>query len=265
MTKAQLAAKQPLKTHTMQPKRPFHVPRSIKAQMVERYIFNFRMKPEDLEKHLPAPFLKPQVKNGWSMMSFCILNLDKITLPPLPAILRFKTLSCAYRAGIIDHSNGAPEPSVWITDRNSNLRIIDLLSPLIIRDGVPRIDAAIGHDRAKGVVHTQFSFMDGQHYFSAEAKVAEDTYNLDSEVFDNVDEFAQFIKAGVSSYTPSSRKNHLASVDLYKEDVKYEALDARIEFSWLQGEWKNEEMIFDSAVKATGSSYKWTYRGLVKI
>jgi hypothetical protein len=105
--------------------------------------------------------------------------------------------------------------------------------------------------------------MDGQHYFSAEAKLAEDTNKLDSEVFNNVDEFAQFIKAGVSSYTPSSKDNYLASVDLEKEDVKYEALNARIEFSWLKEEWENSDMIFDSAVKATGSIYKWTYRGLI--
>ena len=247
----------------MKPKRKFYIPRSIKAKMVERYIFNFRMKPEALERHLPTDYLKPQVINGWSVMSFCILNLDRITIPPIPPIFRLKTLSCAYRAGITDHSKENPEPSVWITERNSNLRIIQWLAPALIKDGIPRIDAAIGHDKKKKVVHSQFSFIDGQHYFSAEAKVAEDTYKLNSEVFNNVDEFAEFIKAGVSSYTPSSKNNYLASVDLKKEDAKYEALDARIEFSWLKEEWKNSDMIFDSAVKATGSIYKWTYRGLI--
>jgi len=231
--------------------------------MEERYIFNFRMKPEDLEKHLPASYLKPQVVNGWSVMSFCILNLDNITITPIPPIFRFKTLSCAYRAGITDHSKGKPEPSVWITERNSNLRIIQWLAPALMRDGIPRIDAAIGHDNKRKLVHTQFSFMDGQHYFSAEAKVADDTFTLNSEVFDNVDQFAEFIKAGVSSYTPSTKRGYLASVDLEKEDVTYEALDARIEFSWLKERWSDTEMIFDSAVKATGSLYKWTYRGLV--
>lgn len=247
----------------MTKKRHFHIPRSINAKMIERYIFNFRMKPEALEKHLPVDYLKPQVLNGWSLMSFCILNLDKVMVSPIPPIFRFKTLTCAYRAGIIDHSKENPEPSVWITDRNSNLRIIKFISPLIIKDEIPRINAAIGHDKEKEIIHTQFSFMDGQHYFSAQAKLAKDTYNLKSEVFANVDEFAKFIKGGVSSYTPSSNKNKLAVVDLYKEDVKYEALDANIEFSWLHESWKDTDMIFDSAIKATGSTYKWTYRGLI--
>ena len=247
----------------MSKKSHFHIPRSIKARMVERYIFNFRMKPEALQRHLPVDYLKPQVLNGWSLMSFCILNLDRVTVSPIPNIFNFKTLTCAYRAGIIDHSKETPEPSVWITDRNSNLRTVKFLSPLIIRDTIPRIDAAIGHDTSREIVHTQFSFMDGQHYFSAQAKLAEDTFNVQSEVFSNVDEFATFIKGGVSSYTPSSNKKRLAMVDLYKEDVMYEALDATIEFSWLHENWKDAEMIFDSAIKATGSTYKWTYRGLV--
>ncbi len=135
---------------------------------------------------------------------------------------------------------------------------------MIFRDKVPRIHAAVGHDKVRGAIHTQFSFMDGQHYFSAEAKLAQDKFTLNSEVFDNVDEFAAFIKAGVSSYTPSSKKDFLASVDLVKEDVTYEALDARIEFSWLQENWRDTDMIYDSAVKATGSMYKWTYRGLLE-
>lgn len=244
-------------------KKPFYIPRSIVANMQERYIFNFRMRPEELQKHLPVTFLKPQVVNGWSMMSFCILKLDKITLSPIPPIIPVRALTCAYRAGIIDHSKPTPEPSVWVTDRNSNLRAIKAISPFIIRDGIPRIDAAVGHESPKGGIHTQFSFMNGEHYFSAEAKVADDAHTLKSEVFKNVDEFSDFIKAGVSSYTPSSRKNYLASVDLRKEDVKYEALDATIEFSWLHDRWRDTEMIFDCAVKASGAKYKWTYRGLV--
>jgi hypothetical protein len=211
------------------------------------------MKPEQLNRHINVDFLKPQVINGWSMMSFCVLNLDKIMLAPFPPIIRIKALTCAYRAAVVDHSKSEPEPSVWITDRDSNLRMIKLFSPLIIRDKIPRIDAAIGHDKKRGSTHIQFSFMNGDHYFSAEIKPAKDPHTLHSEVFKNVDEFSTFIKAGVSSYTPSS-----------KEDIQYQAMDARIEFSWLKENWKDAPMIFDSAVKATGANYKWTYRGLVK-
>ena len=241
-------------------KKGFHVKRTINAKMVERFIFNFRMKPEVLERHLPTTLLKPQVVNGWSFMSFCILKLEKLQLGFLPPFSPFNCLSCAYRAGIIDHSKNPPEPSVWITDRNSNHKLIKLLAPAIMRDKVPMIEAAIGH--AGEMIHTQFSFKDGQHYFSAQSKIADDPFLMDSVAFKNVDEFAAFIKGGVSSYTPSNRPDALAAVDLYKDDVVYEALDAKIEFSWLHENWKDADIEFDSAVRATGSTYKWVYRGL---
>ena len=61
--------------------------RSVKAQLNERYIFNFRIKPEVLEAKLPVKWLKPQIINGWSVVSFCILDVNKITIVPIPNIL----------------------------------------------------------------------------------------------------------------------------------------------------------------------------------
>lgn len=47
--------------------------RSVKARMEERYIFNFRLPPDELAKKLPIPWIEPQVVNGCSVVSFCIL------------------------------------------------------------------------------------------------------------------------------------------------------------------------------------------------
>jgi len=54
-------------------KKHFTIPffRTIEAKMVERYIFNFRMRPSDLKKKLPVPWLEPQIVNGWCAVSFC--------------------------------------------------------------------------------------------------------------------------------------------------------------------------------------------------
>jgi len=236
------------------------IPRSIVAHMRERYIFNFRLKPEALARHLPVPWLEPQVVNGWSIISFCILKLEKIMLSPLPPIIRFDTISCAYRIGVIDTSGAKPEPSVYVTDRNADLSIIARIGPLLLLDTIPAVKAAIGH--ADNKMHVQLSYMDGQHLFSAEASPSADNSKLNSEVFPSVESFASFIKAGVSSYTPSVVAGYYAKVDLYKEDVAYRPLDAQIEYSWLDGVWRDAGMVYDSAVHATGARYKWTYRGL---
>lgn len=235
--------------------------RSIKARMVERYIFNFRIRPEELKKRLPAPWLDPQVINGFSVVSFCILWLERLTIVPIPAIIPFSTISCAYRIGVLDLSEPAPEPSVYVTDRWADLPFIARLAPLVLQDTIPVIKAAIGHDNAGGT-HVQMSYTDGAALFSAEVHPRSDG-QLGSSVFGSTGEFGAFIKGGVSSFGPSLHPGKLTKVDLHKEEVAYEPLSAHVEFSELNEEsWSDAGMVLDSAVRAKGARYVWTYRGL---
>jgi hypothetical protein len=70
---------------------------------------------------------------------------------------------------------------------------------------------------------------------------------------------------GVSSYTPSIYGDALAKVDLHKEDPNYQPLVADIDVNSLDGIWPDTGMVYDSAVRATGGTYTWTYRGLAKL
>src|SRR5260221_394046 len=102
-----------------------YIPRSITAELEERLLFNFRVAPEELATQLPVPWLTPLVINGSSVLSFCILHLKNVTLWPLPgSVIGWKTISCAYRCGILDSSGGSPQPAVWIIDRLSDLSVI---------------------------------------------------------------------------------------------------------------------------------------------
>jgi hypothetical protein len=225
--------------------------------MRERYIFNFRLRPDALARHLPVKWLEPQVINGWSAVSFCILKLERITIWPIPAIFDFSTISCAYRIGVMDLSGDRPEPSVYITDRNADLPIIIRTAPLLFADAIPALKARL--EKSGTVTRIQLRYMDGQPLFSVQTSPIE---RLRSEVFTSVDDFAAFIKGGVSSYTPSVLPDTLARVDLHKEDIAYQPMDAKVELNWLDGVWRDAGMEYDSAVFASGATYKWTYRGL---
>lgn len=231
------------------------IPRSVHARLVERFIFNFRLSPDALNTQLPAPWLKPQVLNGWAVVSFCILKLDRVMISPLPGFLGFETVSCAYRCGVIDSSGDGPQPSVYITDRNTDLPMIARLAPFIFLDTIPMVRVSITHEN--DVVDIQASYLDRQRLFAA--KVAPG--KLDSQLFGSVKDFVGFIKGGVSSYSPSIFGDQLTRVDLAKEDANYEPLNANVEFSWLDGAWRDSGLIYDSAIRATGGRYKWTYRG----
>lgn len=231
------------------------LPRSVKAQLKERYIFNFLIKPEILEAKLPVNWLKPQVINGWSVVSFCILDVNKITIAPIPNIFNFETISCAYRIGVIDTTSNS-DPSVYITDRNADLPIITKLAPFLLADAIPYVKASLAHEGDN--VRVQANYADGQSLFSAHVKPG----TLNSKIFSSIDEFKHFIKNGVSSYTPSIYPNNMARVDLKKTDTIYEAMEGEVDFSWLDGIWRDTNLQLDSIIRAKGGEYKWTYKGL---
>jgi hypothetical protein len=240
----------------MKLKRAF-LPRIIKARLEERYIFNFRLRPEDMERHLPVKWLKPQVINGWSVVSFCILDISKVTIAPIPNIFNFRTISCAYRCGVIDLTTGNSTPSVYITDRNADLPLITKLAPILLLDSIPAVKTSIGHEG--DLVRIQTNYTDGQTLFSAEVLPGK----MQSELFASLDEFKLFIKNGESSYTPSIHSRYMTRVDLKKDDTFYEHLNGEVEYSWLDGPWKDTGLILDSIVRAKGGGYTWTYRGLM--
>jgi hypothetical protein len=237
------------------------IPRTVKAQLVERYIFNFRIPPSELAWHLPVKYLEPLSINGWSVASFCILSLDQVIVAPLPGWLGKKTISCAFRCGITERSDSGTGPSVWIVDRNTDLALVARLAPFLFLDTIPMVRLQIDHNATNVAIRVHF--LDRQQMFAADVHGVGEPLDFRSIVFDDsIDNFASFMRSGVSSYTPSVFGDALAMVDLHKEEPTYEPLDADIRFDWLENIWQNSKLEFDSAVRARGGEYRWTYRGL---
>ena len=235
------------------------IPRIVTARLIERFIFNFRLRPDAFAAHLPVPWLEPQVINGWSVASFCILKLDQVIIWPLPGFLGMQTVSCAYRCGVIDTSSGVRSPCVYITDRNTDLPLIARLAPWWFADTIPMVRFDV--DDNINSYSVKINYLDKQRLFYAEAKNGTPG-QLNSKVFSSLGEFSAFIHGGVSSYTPSIYGDALAKVDLIKEDPAYQTLEATVDHSWLDGAWSDTGLEFDSAVRASGGSYKWSYQGL---
>ncbi|HLG37677.1 MAG TPA: hypothetical protein VI338_06045, partial [Nitrososphaera sp.] len=123
------------------------------------------------------------------------------------------------------------------------------------------VHTAIMHKPNSVDIHA--SFLNGRTLFSARVKPSKTPGRLDSQVFNSLDAFVKFIHDGSSSYAPSVVDNYYSRVDLFKEDSKYESLEATVDSSWLDSAWKEAGLVFDSAVRAGGGGrYKWTYLGL---
>ena len=240
-----------------------YIPRSITAELQERLLFNFRVAPEMLATQLPVPWLKPLVINGSSVLSFCILHLRNVTIWPLPgSIIGWPTISCAYRCGVLDASDGTPKPAVWIVDRLSDLPIIPRLSPWLLCDTLPLIRPRI--QDSSDLIQVEIDFPDCQRFFKANLKPSPNN-EFRSKIFGNMNEFSSFIHNGVTSYAASIYGDALTKVDLIKEDPVYDPYTATVDFSWLDSTWRGANLELDSAVRAHGGKYQWNYRGLVKL
>ena len=117
---------------------------SIQGDLVDRYLFNFRVDFDVLENHLPKiPWIKPRNVNGYGVVSFCLLKLRGLTVWPLPTSLGLSTTSCAYRCAVTDESGKTPTSSVYVLGRNTDLPIISRLGPSLFSGNIQKINVSI--------------------------------------------------------------------------------------------------------------------------
>lgn len=226
----------------------------IRARVVERFIFNFRLSPDLLQRHLPSG-LRPLVLHGSAVASFCILDLDDVVFGPIPARLGVRNVNCAHRFAVIDESTG--EPAVYVEDRNTDSRLGSFISSLGFPGRHARVEARIERD---GDTWDITMGEGSDPLFSARARRAT---SLRSVLFPSPDRFAQFIAEGVRSYSPAVKPDMLNIVDLHKEDAAYESLEVERVTDRLLSQWlgAQETLQLDSALRTTGGTYLWRYCG----
>jgi hypothetical protein len=231
---------------------------SVYGQLVDRFLFNFRLDADYLESQMPVGWLRPRLYHGYGVVSFCLLRLKGVTLWPLPTSMGIDSISCAYRCAAMDSSAGIPEPSVYILGRSTSVPIVSKLGSVLFSGNMQLMSAAI--EERVNDCSIKVSDSQGKKLFSAQTKYTKD---LKSRLFDSIDDFVTFIKGGLSSYTPSTRQGRLSRVDLVEDSNIYRSIDAQIDYSRLDDDWKGSGLEFDSAFHATGGLYRLSYLGAV--
>lgn len=228
----------------------------VRAELAERYIFNFRMPLEVLADYLPAPWLSPQSVQGYGVASFCLLDLRHITAAPFPTFCGIHSVSCARRYAVLDHSDGS-RPAVFVTERQTSSAFGAWFTGLGFSCRHPYAPASIEHRDREADLRIGLTKDDPQ--FSATVRLGG---RLASEFFPSSEEFAAFIAQGVTSYGLSRHPNRLTKVDLHKDDHGYQPLDVLSLQGPILDEWRSSGAVLDSAFRTQGGRYQWTYYGL---
>ncbi len=239
---------------------------SVRAVLGERFIVNFRMKPDALKKYLqsvaPIDWLRPQEINGWAIASYCLLDLHNLTVAPLPAVAGLHSLSCAPRYAVIDTSGADEKPAVFLTERFTNSSFGAWFTGLGFSAPHPLVQAVIEHDGHTTALRVHQTGDAREELFAANVQA---TDQCTSTVWQTTQEFVDFIAQGVSSYGMSRHAGRLTKLDLHKTDASYEPLEVLSLSGSVVAEWQACGATFDSAFRTQGGRYEWAYHGLTDL
>jgi hypothetical protein len=226
----------------------------IKARLIERFIFNFRVPPDELKKHLPA-WLEPHEVSGFAVGSFCILDLDQITIASLPNSIGLANINCALRFGIIERDTGGP--AVFVFERNTNSAVGSFVTSLGFPGEHKLVKASVEHlaDNWSILVHQS-----GSDTFAAKGCASPESQ---SKLFKSTSEFDAFIAAGARSYCPAKVPEKLNIVDLRRSDATFEPhavseLNSKV---FRQFGFGGVDTAFDSCYRTQGGNYIWSFIG----
>ena len=96
----------------------FRVP-TIQGRIDRRLLVNFRVKPETLERLLPAPF-RPQRIEGWGLAGLCWIRLSNVRPKGLPPWCGLASENLAHRIAVEWDEAGSTRTGVYIVRRDTD-------------------------------------------------------------------------------------------------------------------------------------------------
>ncbi|HEY8218260.1 MAG TPA: DUF2071 domain-containing protein [Acidimicrobiia bacterium] len=227
--------------------------RLVRAEVVTRYVFNFRMSPAEAAAMLPVPWLEPAIVDGSAILSFCPYVLRRLTVGRLPAWLGLDSICAAYRLAVVEDTPDGPRPAVWVPGRSSSSAIVAWGARRWIH--TPRFDRiSEPRSRRPGVLEY---VRPGAAPFRAVLGSEEHSPGCGSHAFAGEREFGCFMDAGTSSLAPGRRAGELVRIDLDLRGTRWAALPV-VE---VVDELVPEGAAFESAFVGRGGTYTWWLAG----
>jgi hypothetical protein len=83
-----------------------------------RLLVNFRVAPEVIQRHLPAPF-RPKLHDGHAIAGICLIRLEGIRPKGVPEILGLSSENAAHRIAVVWEDGGETREGVYIPRRDT--------------------------------------------------------------------------------------------------------------------------------------------------
>ena len=83
-----------------------------------RLLVNFRVAPDVIQRHLPAPF-RPKLHDGHAIAGICLIRLEDIRPRRVPRILGLSSENAAHRIAVVWEDGGETREGVYIPRRDT--------------------------------------------------------------------------------------------------------------------------------------------------
>ena len=83
-----------------------------------RLLVNFRVAPDVIQRHLPAPF-RPKLHDGHAIAGICLIRLEGIRPKGVPEIFGLSSENAAHRIAVVWEDGGEMREGVYIPRRDT--------------------------------------------------------------------------------------------------------------------------------------------------
>lgn len=228
---------------------------TIRGVIDRRILVNYRVAPEVLARHLPAPF-RPRLVRGAALVGACLIRLREVRPTFLPSWLGIRSENAAHRAAVEWDQEGLPREGVYIHRRDTSSRFNALVGG--------RVFPGIHHHARFHVHETADHFEialdsdDGATHLAVVAELADRLPQ--TSLFASLEEASRFFQGGAVGYSATPDPERFHGLELRCHTWQVEPLAVRsVASSYFDDRSRFPEgsITFDCALLMRGIAHDW--------
>ena len=227
----------------------------IRGIIDRRILVNYRVEPDVLASHLPAPF-RPKLHRGCGMAGICLIRMRHLRPAFLPAWFGLSSENAAHRIAVEWDDAGSVRQGVYIRRRDTNSWMSTLLGGRIF----PGIHSHATFRVQETEAHLEVGLEsdDGATRLEVVGDVAADLPA--TSAFDSLAEASAFFEAGSLGYSATPDPHRFEGLELRCRGWKVEPLAVtKVRSSYFDNYhlFPPGSVTFDSALLMRGIDHEW--------
>ncbi len=193
----------------------------VEGLIARRILVNFRCDPEVVARVLPPPF-RPRVHAGSAVAGICLIRLEGVRPPPLPALLGLDSENAAHRIAVVWEGAGdGPQSGVYIPRRDTGSLLNHLAGGRLFPGEHARARFRV-REAAGGPIALEMRSDDGEVEVRIRARPA---VGLPAgSIFASVEEASEFFRRDAVGYSATRDPGRLDGVRLVTHAWRVEPL-----------------------------------------